>query len=304
MATTAGEFITKLCSLAGIDSSDPALIGIISSSDFSNTRLPEDLVQKINSSLFTLDAARNNETLRKHYHAEILNGLDSNIYSLIDKLEIDQSVAEELKNEKKTTEKYNKLVEKVIELQEKKANTKSISNKSELETEILKLNNQIKDLSTKLKDAPYERDKHWSEKLKNKAIENTLSNYRYSNEENIPKEVLIETAKVLLNKKLSDSKVSIEYDNEKDNISLKTESGMDFYQDNSPVSFKSYVDSILAESKLLEIPRYEREFNRETPVEYSPVNTQMVIGRGKTADASNYLAVLDNMQAQMNNYNK
>lgn len=297
----AGEFITKLCTLAGIEQSDPALISLISSSEFSNAKVPDEIVQKINSSLFTLDSARNNESLRKHYHAEILNGLDDNIHSFVDKLGIDPNVAEELKSEKKTIQKYNKLVEKVIELQEKKADSKSATNKSELEAEILKLNSQIKELSNKLKEAPLERDKIWQDKLKTKAIENTLGSYRFANEENIPKDVLIETAKVLLNKKLSENNVSIQYDNDKDSISLKTESGMDFYLDNSPVSFKSYVDSILAESKMLEIPRNEREFNREDrQLSQMPQNTQMVIGRGKTVDASNYLAVLDNMQAELN----
>lgn len=296
----AGEFITKLCAMSGIEQNDPALIDLISRSEFSNAKIADELVQKINSSLFTLDAARNNESLRKHYHAEILNGLDDNIHNVVDKLGIDQNVIDELKAEKRTIQKYNKLVEKVLELQDKKAETKSATNKSELEGEILKLNNQIKELSVKLKEAPLERDKVWQDKLKSKAIENTLSSYRFANENNIPKEVLIETAKVLLNKKLSENSVSIQYDNDKDSISLKTESGMDFYMDNSPVSFKSYVDSILAESKMLEIPRAEREFNYEEQQSFQmPQNTQMVIGRGKTVDASNYLAVLDNMQAQL-----
>lgn len=296
----AGEFITKLCTMAGIEQNDPALIDLISRSEFSNAKIADEIVQKINSSLFTLDAARNNESLRKHYHAEILNGLDDNIHTVVDKLGIDPMIADELKSEKRTIQKYNKLVEKVLELQDKKAETKSATNKSELEGEILKLNNQIKELSVKLKEAPLERDKVWQDKLKSKAIENTLSSYRFANENNIPKEVLIETAKVLLNKKLSENSVSIQYDNDKDSISLKTESGMDFYMDNSPVSFKSYVDSILAESKMLEIPRPEREFNYEEQHSFQmPQNTQMVIGRGKTVDASNYLAVLDNMQAQL-----
>lgn len=296
----AGEFITKLCTMAGIEQNDPALIDLISKSEFSNAKISDDLVQKINSSLFTIDAARNNESLRKHYHAEILNGLDDNIHNVVDKLSIDPSVAEELKAEKRTIQKYNKLVEKVLELQDKKVEAKSATNKNELENEISKLNNQIKELSGKLKEAPIERDRFWQDKLKSKAIENTLSNYRYANENNIPKEVLIETAKILLNKKLSENNVSIQYDNDKDSISLKTESGMDFYLDNSPVSFKSYIDSILAESKMLEIPRYEREFNyEEQPNNYTPQNTQMVIGRGKTVDASNYIAVLDSMQSEL-----
>jgi polyhydroxyalkanoate synthesis regulator phasin len=296
MATTAGEFITKLATMAGLSTSDPEIVGILSNSEFSNYKLPENLYSKINSNLLTLDSARNNEQLRKHYHAEILNGLDYNIENVMEKFAVDADIAEQIRQEKKTTEKYNRLIEKLNDLHARKAETGRKTDKSELESEISKLNSQIKDLTGKLQTAPQERDSFWTEKLKTKAIQNMLTAYNYAGEKDIPKDVLIETARVLLNRKLNEAKVRLEYQADTDNISLKTESGMDFYKDNTPVSFKSFADQVLAESKLLAIPGANN-----APIQQSaqplPLPNQTIVSGGKSADTSKFFAALDDIAA-------
>jgi len=296
MATTAGEFITKLATMAGLSTSDPEIVGILSNSEFSNYKLPENLYSKINSNLLTVDSARNNEQLRKHYHAEILNGLDYNIENVMEKFAVDPDIAETIRQEKKTTEKYNRLIEKLNDLHARKAETGRKTDKSELESEISKLNSQIKDLTGKLQTAPQERDSFWTEKLKTKAIQNMLTAYNYAGEKDIPKDVLIETASVLLNRKLNEAKVRLEYTTDNDSISLKTESGMDFYKDNSPVSFKSFADQVLAESKLLSIPGAN---NAPTPSNNQPLPlpNQTIVSGGKASDTSKFFAALDDIAA-------
>lgn len=294
MATTAGEFITKLATMAGLSTSDPDIVSILSNSEFSNYRLPEGVYSKINSNLLTLDSARNNENLRRHYHAEILNGLDNNIESMLERYGIDGEVAETVRQEKKTTEKYNKLIERLNDLHARKAQSSSKSDKAELENEIGKLNQQVKELNTKLQTAPLERDQFWTEKLKGKAIQNMLTSYTYAGEKDIPKDVLIETASVLLNRKLNEAKVRLEYSADQDNISLKTESGMDFYKDNSPVSFKSFADQVLAESKLLAIPAASSATLQNSNPQPMPTQT-IVSANGRQQDASKFLAALDDI---------
>lgn len=294
MATTAGEFITKLATMAGLSTSDPDIVSILSNSEFSNYRLPETVYSKINSSLLTPDSARNNENLRRHYHAEILNGLDNNIESMLERYGIDGEVAETVRNEKKTTEKYNRLIERLNDLHAKKAQSTTKSDKAELENEISKLNQQVKELNTKLQTAPVERDQFWTEKLKTKAVQNLLTSYNYAGEKDIPKDVLIETASVLLNRKLNEAKVRLEYSVDNDNISLKTESGMDFYKDNTPISFKSFADQVLAESKLLAIPASQQATPSAANPQPMPSQT-IVQGNGRVQDASRFLAALDDI---------
>lgn len=294
MATTAGEFIAKLAQMAGLQTSDPDLVSILSSSEFSNYKLPEGIYSKINSNLLTMDSARNNENLRRHYHAEILNGLDNNIETTIEKYGIDGDIAETIRSEKKTTEKYNRLIEKLNDAHAKKAQTSNKSDKKELEDEILRLNSQIKDLNEKIKIAPLERDQFWNEKLKSKAVQNLLQSYKFAGEQNIPKDVLIETASVLLNRKLNEAKIKLEYNAENDNIGLKTESGMDFYKDNSPISFKSFADGVLAESKMLDITGASAPTNQ--PATSQPIPRQTIIqGNGRTQDASKFFAALEDI---------
>lgn len=294
MATTAGEFITKLAAMAGMDTSSTDFVSLLSNSEFSNYKLPDDVLSRINSSLMTMDSARNNETLRKHYHAEILNGLDTNIESIMERFNVETDIADAIRQEKRTTEKYNKLVEKLNDLHSRKAQSTSKSDKAELENEIGKLNGQIKDLNDKLKVAPQERDAFWTEKLKSKAIQNMLTSYNYAGEKDIPKEVLIETASVLLNRKLNEQKVRLDYSADSDSISLKTESGMDFYKDNTPVSFKSFADQVLAESKLLAIPGANNA-PTQSAAQPLPAQNQTIISGGKQTDASRFLAALDDI---------
>lgn len=294
MATTAGEFIAKLASMAGMSTSDPDLVSILSSSDFSNYKLPEGMTAKINSSLLTMDSARNNEGLRRHYHAEILNGLDNNLETTLEKYSIDGDIAESIRAEKKTTEKYNRLIEKLNDVYAKKASASSSSDKQQFEGEISRLNNQIKELNEKVKQAPQERDTYWTSKLQSKAVQNMLQSYKFAGENNIPKDVLIETASVLLNRKLNESKIKLSYDPDSDTIGLKTESGMDFYKDNTPVSFKGFADSVLAESKLLDVTGASAPTAQAAQPTPAPRQT-IISGAGKTQDASRFFAALDDI---------
>lgn len=293
MATNAGEFLSKLASMAGIDATNPALIEILSNSEFSNYKLPDEVTGKINGALLTYDSARNNEGLRRHYHAEILNGLDSNIESVIDRFGVEQDIADSIRSEKKTTEKYNKLIEKLSDLHSRKAQTTNRTDKKELEDEIGKLNSQVRELNDKLKQAPIERDQFWSDKLKTKAIQNMLAGYNYAGEKDIPKEVLMETASVLLNRKLNENKINVVYSTDQDTVSLKTESGMDYYKDNAPMSFKQFADSVLAESKMLTIPGASAPTQQAAPT--AQAAPQFIGGRGNGPDMSKYMAALDDI---------
>lgn len=290
---TAGEFITKLATMAGISAQDQSLVDILSSSDFSNYKIPDEVTSKITSNLMTMGAAQNNESLRKYFHAEIYDGLDDNLNNIISKYGLDTEISDAIKAEKKTTQKYNTLIEKVTELQQKKANAVGNKAKNEVEVEIQNLNNQIKDLQQKLQEAPAQRDQFWSDRLRNKAIQNTLAGYQYSSEKDIPKDVLIETAQILLNKKLAEGNMKLAYDPEKDIISLKTDTGLDYYKDNTPVSFKSFADAVLSESKLLSIPGASAPSQSQAANSQSVPNQTIIQGNGKTTDASKFYAAID-----------
>ena len=291
MPISAGDFVSKLATMVGIPSGDSDLVGLLSSSEFANFKIPDELSKKIQSNIVTMEAAKNNEQLRKHFHSEIYNGLDNNLNGLMDKLGLDPEMAASIRAEKKTTEKYNRLIEKMKTLQEKKADSTTKADRKQVEDEISKLNNQIIELSQKLEKAPTERDQFWSEKLKSKAIQNVLASYNYAGEKDIPKDVLIETASVLLNKKLLENGIRIEYNPDTDSVGLKTESGMDFYKDNSPISFKSFADSVLSESKMLNIPGASAPTT--IAAQPSQPSTTIISGSGKSVDASKFYAAFD-----------
>ena len=64
---------------------------------------------------------------------------------------------------------------------------------------------------------------------------------------------------------------------------------MDFYKDNSPVSFNDFTSNVLAENKLLKIP------TANNPVNNNPTNTQTerkIIAGGNSGKYDKYLQAL------------
>ena len=68
------RFHQQPCKAGGHPADDKQLIDILSSDAVRNTTIPDDLAGNINKALYTLDAARNNDTLKDHYYALFANG--------------------------------------------------------------------------------------------------------------------------------------------------------------------------------------------------------------------------------------
>ena len=91
----------------------------------------------------------------------------------------------------------------------------------------------------------------WVNRLQSQAINGTLASFEYGLD--IPKEIAIDTANALLNRKLAEAKYKVGYDPETNSISLLTEAGMTAYENNSPVDFKAFATRVLADNKLLKV---------------------------------------------------
>jgi hypothetical protein len=82
--------------------------------------------------------------------------------------------------------------------------------------------------------------------LQSQAINGTLASFDYGLD--LPKEIAIDTANALLNRKLAEAKYKVGYDPETNSISLLTEAGMLAYENNTPVDFKGFASRVLADN--------------------------------------------------------
>jgi len=252
---TIGDFINKLATMTGVDPSNEHLVSVLSKSDIANYNLPDSLSTSIFSGFLTPDSAKNNETLRDHFFALFMNGQETTMKRLLEESELSEKW-DEIKTEKGIGKKLEKLYTAVKEAERSKAQSKG-SDKKEYEQTITDLNNQIKVLKDSIPSIQSDRDNYWLGKVSDGEMNRILSTYQYGID--LPQDVILQTAKNLVNRKLQDNKLKAEYNPDNNTFSLKTESGMDYFKDNTPIVFKTFVDSILAENKLLKIAGSEKK---------------------------------------------
>ena len=243
---TLGDFINNLAKQAGIPADDKQLIDVLSSDAVRTTTIPDDLAGNINKAFYTLDAARNNDTLKDHYYALFAKGGEAHLRRLSDEMGWDSATVDAIMAEKNLMGKYAKAVETV-----KATAAKTAKPAKEVEEQISKLHADLKAAQEAAKNAVEQERTAWVNRLQSQAINGTLASFDYGLD--LPKEIAIDTANALLNRKLAEAKYKVGYDPETNSISLLTEAGMLAYENNTPVDFKGFASRILADNKLLKV---------------------------------------------------
>lgn len=243
---TIGDFINTLAIQAGIPADNEDLKNVLSAIGGSTVTVPDTLTKEINRGLLTIDAARNNDTLKDHFYALFANGGEAHLKRVAEELGWDAQTTEQVMAEKTLMAKYSKLVEKV-----RAAHDAGKKPAKEVEEQIAKLNADLLAAREAAKTAVEQERTAWVSRLQNQAIEGTLASFEYGID--LPKEIAIETAKALVNRKLAEAKYKVGYDPDNNAISLQTEAGLAAYENNAPVVFKDFASRILADNKLLKV---------------------------------------------------
>lgn len=254
MAKNIGELINLLATSAGVEPTNEQLLSVLTKSELANAPIPDSLFESIvghQSKLYTEDSAKNNETIKNHFYALFANGNEAKMKALAEENGI-LDIFEEIKKEKGQGTKIEKLVNAIKEAESKKAKSTG-GDKKEYEEQITALNAQLKTLKESIPSAIAERDSYWLNTVKSTEQNRLLSTYAYGDHlKDLPSDVLLTTANSLVDRKLQEKKLKAVYD-PKTGFSLKTESDMEYFENNSPVAYKAFVDSVLAENKMLKI---------------------------------------------------
>lgn len=245
-----GTWISELADIAGYDKSK--LIDLLSV----NAQIPDDLVTAVNSNLMTLDTAKNNIELKKYFHAQALNGIDAELKNVLSELELDDDSRQAIESETSSYKRVSKSLKLVKELEAKKSQANTKGEKTELQKEIDRLNNEIK--TTKLQ--MQEKENEFNSKLESTLTEYQLNsilsskNYAFGD---MPKDVLTLTAKNLLQSALTSKGVKIVRENDKLKLVRAEAPDLDYRENNTPVNIGDFVDRVLADNKLLKVSEAE-----------------------------------------------
>lgn len=272
-----GTFISDLATKAGIAADDKNLKDL----QAANLIIPDEVASKISESLFNLDSAKQNSTLKGYFHSQALSIPDKTIEDLIS--DFDDATKTEFKNEKNTPEKIRMLRKKVeakyqaLLEETKKGSGKDADKVDKLNDEIKKLNGQLADKETTWQNKVKEvEQKSLNDKL-DYQIKNFLASKKYANEKQ-SQDLNIEFANLVLQKELAEKKAKIFFDsNGKIVLKQSEHPELDYFENHKPIPFGEFADKSLAKHNLLFVTDTSRVSNGQTFIPN---------GNGKTVDAS------------------
>jgi hypothetical protein len=249
---------------------DPAIIDILSRQDLQNIEIEDTVANAIIGSLLTVEAAKNNVTVKNHFNAQILGSFDSEILNGVKKLELGDEFETELSGVKSTYEKQRKFAEKIKETMD---SLKSATGKGD-DKAIEKYTKQINDLQTKyakLQESTVPKTELEKVKSENEnavrdfMLHSKISGLKFANQD-VSHDDNISFANVILNNRLAKAKAVIVKDGNDLKLKQADDRGLDYFNEqNNPISFDDFMNKAFADAKILAVSGHQNPNNPPAP---------------------------------------
>ncbi len=279
-----GDFLNKLATLSGLESDNEALKSLLSNSALSEIDVPDAVASHITSNLMTMESAKNNADLQKHFKAITLNGLDSKIENIINTSKLDDETVSAIKDMKNSFEKVEALTKAIQDNNKGDGGSK--------DAKIVELNEQLSALQNELQTRESEFQSKLQSQQINFAQNGLLNGIQYG--DNLPKSDYISLMQQKIDQHLTQNNVVRTLD-ESGNIVLKqkTDDGelMDYFVDNQKIGFSDIAEKIAAENKYIKV-------SSGTPPPGTPPATppSTPSGGGGDKPASKFAAAVDSLE--------
>lgn len=241
---------------------------MLNNPELTKINLDDNLVKQHNEKLMTLDVAKANPILKQHFKAESLDPLDKGIETLLSEygiLEGSPELATAIRNEKSTYERIPMLAKAIKELESKKA-TATVGDKKVLNEEIDRLNKEVVSVKASFK-ADIDRiiaenkakEKDWN-------ISGSLAAYNYSDDKYADKSEAIDLAKIKLSKQLNIDGAQVLLDQYGNLVLVSSaDPSLPFTKENQKVSYKEYIDKLVADNKMIKTSDSGNGGNQSNP---------------------------------------
>ena len=250
------NFVNNLAVLAGLKEDNEQFKAALAALSDADVDIPDSLILEISKGLtnkdsegyLTVEAAKNNEQVKKHFWAQFALQNSAFIRETLIEHGMSEEEAKKIANDQNVP-LYQRLRSLVDNITDKSG--KGIKAPKEVEEQLSKLNADLKEAIKAKEQAVLEERNNWISKLKNKTLESALSEFEFRKD--IPKNAALITAKALLDEELKKAGFVVGFDPESASITLQTESGMTAYENNSPADFKAFASRVIADNKLLNV---------------------------------------------------
>jgi len=282
-----GDLLNNLAAKIGMQQ-DPALVDLLSSAELSQHEVSDDFAGRLDTELMSLDGAKNNRDVLNHFKPIILKSADDKFAILAEKYGFGSEMQAEQSTYKKIDLLESKLAAQLEDLKAKAASAGGAKGE-----EVTKLTKQIEDLQKQLSNVTASKEKEIAD-YKNAAakqqldmlINFELNGKRYANQELGDTNVTI--ARALVDKALNENKAVLVNENGVLKLKQAETPSLDYFDEShKAVSFRDFVDRILADKHLLEVSSGGEQQPGGGGFKYTPQQpTTVKLSSGKEADTS------------------
>lgn len=284
-----GDFLNNMAAKAGMQN-DPALVDLLSSSELANTHIADEFANALDSSLMSLDGAKNNRDLLNHYKPIVLKAADEKLAILGEEYGIASEMQAEQSTYKKIDLLKNRFAAKMAELESKAGKGAQSEETAKLVKQIEGLQKQIVEVQTaKETELAQLREQHTKQQL-DMLVNIELNGKRYANQDLGDTNITI--SRVLVEKALKEQNAVLV--NEGGVLKLKqAENPQLDYVDSGfkPVTFADFTNRVLADKHLLEVSAPEDDLGGGKH-NFPPTSKTVTLRNGKEVNTSSFDAAI------------
>ncbi|MCM1034938.1 MAG: hypothetical protein NC229_08490 [Bacteroides sp.] len=290
---TIGDLLNTLASKCGMQNNS-ALIELLSSSDFANHEVNDELAKQLDGGLMSLEGAKNNREVLNHLKPIILKAADDKFAILAEKYGFANENQAESSTYKKIDLLENRLAAKLSDL-EKRANGTSGEDVTKLTKQINDLQKQLQTITTAKDNELAEYKKQASKKQLEMLINFELNGKRYANQDLGETNILV--AKALVEQALKSEKAVLVNENGTLRLKQADNPSLDYIDGSyKTVSFTDFANRILADKHMLEVSSGEPK-GGIPPIQ----QTTITLPNGKQVDTSKIDAAAASSIADLQN---
>lgn len=235
--------------------------------------IDDTVANQFDSTLMSLDGAKNNPEVLNHFKPIILKAVDNKYAILAEKY----GLGEDFTNEKNTYKKADLLEQKIdaklAELEAQKGKGGNAEKEQLLAKQLGDLQAQLSALTENSKKEVETVKSQYENEITEMHVKNLLASKKFATKD-LPIEVNTQMARLLIDKQLKEKGAMLVRKDGELKLVQSALPDMDFYMDNKPVSFADFTNKILADNKLLEVstPTQQTQQNAQ-PVQLGNTNT-------------------------------
>jgi len=247
------DTIKKLLTKSGFDIESEAYRKLIGLKELV-VDIPDEVDGSL-SGLMSLNEAKNNIDIKKHYKAEVLDPINNKISVWLKEVGADHDLINEISNDPNTYKKVELSLKKIAELKSKAAESGNKGDKAELERKVNELSAQLSKIAT---DAAKDKEDAIAAITNKYEMEFTdLEINRILGGKQLPglfdRDIEIKMAREFLNKKLAEKNAQIKKVDGKLKLFSKDDETIRIFEAGNELDISTLTDMALADNKFLKV---------------------------------------------------